>query len=95
MKPKRSYYDIVVDIITPKRIKYVCPCCNNAKWKIKKYYHYHGNDNNNENRIEERGSHCGRMRGDLRLHITDKTIREGWYKKIIINPPETCVVSFS
>ena len=63
----------VIDVdaceMTDTTFKYKCNC--------KKGFHVHGNGGDPfANRVESRSSHCAEFKGEMRIHITDNTIRK-------------------
>eukprot|EP01048_Picozoa_sp_COSAG05_P015355 COSAG05_NODE_1844_length_3977_cov_2.730015_1_plen_73_part_00 len=61
--------NILADIMTNTQVSYLCPCCSKRHW--------HGNGGDHTaNRVECRGSHCKATPGDVRIHITEQTVRQ-------------------
>ena len=60
--------DVQAVEITETVFKYTCNC--------KRGFHSHGSAGDVSNRVEERVSHCPQCPGELRIHITDATIRK-------------------
>ena len=60
--------DVQAVEITETVFKYKCNC--------KRGFHSHGSAGDLSNRVEERVSHCPQCPGELRIHITDATIRK-------------------
>ena len=61
--------DVEAFEITETLFKYMCIHCERG-------YHSHGSAGDVSNRVEERVSHCPQCPGELRIHITDATIRK-------------------
>ena len=61
--------DVQAFEMTDTTFKYRCKC--------KKGFHIHGNGGDPfTNRVEHRSSHCPEFEGDVRIHITDNTMRK-------------------
>lgn len=77
--------------IDKNHITYLCPHCStirggrtveNTVKNLRKYasmthtFHRHGSGGELNNRTEFRSSHCLYYNGEIKIHITDDTIRE-------------------